>query len=135
MALETLKGIELINEDKVIVMDDLKNSHPHLFNDSGSMDYKVFETEIRPKYPIQIRYDKNSISFTLQNGPIKENGKNGCQLTALIEAAKIVLERLNNKFPCRENSITITKLEEALMWQEKRTKDRLTRGVEGKNLA
>jgi hypothetical protein len=27
----------------------------------------------------------------------------------------------------------ITKIEEALMWQEKRTKDRLARNVEGKN--
>jgi hypothetical protein len=41
---------------------------------------------------------------------------------------------LNGKFPCRENSIAITKLEEALMWLNKRTADRVKRGVEGKNL-
>ena len=45
------------------------------------------------------------------------------------------LQGLNAKFPCRENSIVITKLEEALLWLNKRTKDRETRGVEGKQIA
>jgi hypothetical protein len=35
------------------------------------------------------------------------------------------------KFRCRENSLAITKLEEALMWLEKRTADREARKVEG----
>jgi hypothetical protein len=39
---------------------------------------------------------------------------------------------LNKKFPCRENSIAITNLEQALMWLEKRTRDRVARNVEGK---
>ena len=42
---------------------------------------------------------------------------------------------LNKKFPCRENSIVITKLEESLMWLNKRTADRKARFVEGKYLA
>ena len=42
------------------------------------------------------------------------------------------LSNMNSKFPCRENSIVITKLEESLMWLEKRTSDRKARGVEGK---
>ena len=42
-----------------------------------------------------------------------------------------MIEELNKKFPCRENAVTITKLDEALMWQEKRTKDREARKVEG----
>lgn len=37
------------------------------------------------------------------------------------------------KHPCRENSIAITKLEEALIWLDKRKKDRIERGVEGQN--
>lgn len=52
-------------------------------------------------------------------------------LAVLIDRMKF----LNNSFPCRENSIVITKLEEALMWLEKRTKDREKRGVEGYNKA
>lgn len=52
------------------------------------------------------------------------------------EVLKVLIDRLqflNNKFPCRENSIVITKLEESLMWLEKRTKDRKARGVEGQH--
>jgi hypothetical protein len=45
------------------------------------------------------------------------------------------MKYLQAKFPCRENAIVITKLEESLMWLEKRTNDRLKRGVEGKQLA
>jgi hypothetical protein len=45
------------------------------------------------------------------------------------------LGHLQSKFPCRENAIVITKLEEAAMWLFKRTGDRLKRGVEGKHIA
>lgn len=43
------------------------------------------------------------------------------------------LNYLNGKFPCRENSIAITKLDEALLWLNKRTADRIARNVEGTN--
>jgi hypothetical protein len=54
------------------------------------------------------------------------------------ELMRVLINRiqfLNAKFPSRENSISITKIEEALMWQEKRTRDRQSRGVEGKALS
>ena len=38
---------------------------------------------------------------------------------------------LNEKIPCRQNSLAITKLEEARMWLLNRTLERRTRGVEG----
>ena len=54
------------------------------------------------------------------------------------EVMRVLIHRLtflnekwqNGKFRCRENSIAITKLEEALMWLEKRTADRVERKVE-----
>ena len=52
------------------------------------------------------------------------------------EVIEVLIDRLNNlngKFPCRENSLAITKLEEALMWLNKRTADRIKRGVKGTN--
>lgn len=74
--------------------------------------------------------DYAKVSF--QKGPIKENGVNGCHNEDLIA---IVLDRLQclnqGDFKCRENSIAITKLEEAMMWLNKRTADRKSRGVEG----
>lgn len=74
--------------------------------------------------------DYAKVSF--QKGPIKENGVNGCHNEDLIA---IVLDRLyslnQGDFKCRENSIAITKLEEAMMRLNKRTADRKARGVEG----
>lgn len=67
-----------------------------------------------------------------QNGPIKEVGINGVMNEDLIV---MILDRLNgfqeSQFKCRENSIAITKLEEALLWLNKRTLDRECRNVEG----
>lgn len=131
MALETMKGLEKINGENVVCMDDLREKFPEKFNESGSMDYKWFEKDIRPHNFIYVRHDVNSLSFTIQNGPIKKVGKNGCQVTDVIAAAKHIIEQLDVKFPCRENAMTITKLDEALMWQTKRTMDRESRNVEG----
>lgn len=75
------------------------------------------------------------LSLSFQNGPIKEVGTNGITNESLLAILVHRLGVLNKKFPCRENSIVITKLEESLMWLEKRTKDRLTRGVEGQHKA
>lgn len=131
MALETLKGIEEVGGFKLIDMGGLKDKFPEKFNESGAMDYKWFEAEIRPGNFVYVRHDVNSLSFTIQNGPIKEKGVNGCQVDTIIEAAKVILEGLNKQFPCRENSSAITKLDEALMWLDKRKKDREKRNVEG----
>ncbi|MCK5612949.1 hypothetical protein KAR91_64340 [Candidatus Pacearchaeota archaeon] len=73
------------------------------------------------------------MTFKIQNGPIGEVGYNGCQVDELIAVARIIVAGLNKKFPCRENSCAITKLDEALMWLETRTKDRISRKVEGHN--
>ena len=135
MALETLKNVSRINGQKIVCMDDLRTQFPEMFNESGAMDYAKFEEIVRPNSFIYVRNDKNSLSFTLQNGPIKEVGVNGCQVADVIAVAKHIIEELNKKFPCRENSMTITKLDEALMWQEKRTKDRELRNVEGRSEA
>lgn len=64
-----------------------------------------------------------------------ETIKDGTTTEDVIEVLINRLTYLNGKFPCRENSIAITKLDEALMWLNKRTADRIKRNVEGKNLA
>ena len=135
MALETLTGVKKIGDFNVVVMDELRTQYPEKFNESGSMDYKWFEKDIRPNNFVYVRHDVNSLSFTIQNGPVKENGVNGCQVDTIIEAAKLIIEGLNRNFPCRENSMIITKLDEALMWSEKRKQDRVKRQVEGLNKA
>ena len=75
--------------------------------------------------------DNNTISFKVQDGPQKEVGVNGCQIDDMIKASRAVLEHFNKQFPCRETSIMITKLDEALLWSIARKDDRMKRGVEG----
>lgn len=73
------------------------------------------------------------VSFQIQSDPIGEVGVNGVQALDMLKYTKCLFESLNEAFPCRENSLTITKIEEAIHWQEARTKNRINRGVEGKN--
>lgn len=61
---------------------------------------------------------------------VSDGTTNEAILTVLIDR----LQFLQSKFPCRENAIVITKLEESLMWLEKRTADRVKRNVDGKKL-
>jgi hypothetical protein len=132
MTMESITYLKEVNGKPICVMDELREKYPEKFNESGAMDYAWFEKDIRPNFNIFVRKDVESLSFNMLTKPASEGGDlNRCQLTDLITVALGQLKYLNDKFPCRENSITITKLEEALMWQEKRTKDRLTRGVEG----
>lgn len=71
-------------------------------------------------------------SIHFQNGPVKEEGVNGCHNEDLI---MVVLDRLRGAqagdYSCRENALAITKLEEALLWLNYRTNARIHRGVEG----
>lgn len=69
-----------------------------------------------------------------QQGPVGEAGVNGVTNEALLA---IVIDRLQGfqtgQFACRENALALTKCEEALLWLEKRTAERMQRGVEGTN--
>ena len=76
------------------------------------------------------------ISISWQNGPLgrgpDRKEPNGAFVEGVIAAA---LDRLEwyqaTKFKCRENSLAITKLQEALHWCDHRTRDREKRQVEG----
>lgn len=74
------------------------------------------------------------IYIKFQEGPIKENGVNGVQVEDVIN---VLVNRLDGfqkgGFPCRENALAITKLEEARLWLNERTRKREEQNVEGKN--
>lgn len=133
--IETLRGIEKIDGFDVVVMDDLRKNHPEMFRPDGSMHYHLFEKEIRPKNFIYIRNDTNSISFTVQKGPIKEVGVNGCQVDTLISAAAAMLGGLDEKFPSGYNKCALWCLESALVALRARKAEREARGVEGTSRA
>lgn len=75
---------------------------------------------------------EDATEILFQNGPIPEKGVNGITQEVLIE---IVIDRLRSfqagPFASRENAIALTKLEEAKMWLQQRTRNRMARGVEG----
>jgi hypothetical protein len=87
--------------------------------------------KMRDEFPINITEKMNTISFRLQNGPIKEFGVNGCQVDTMIEAAKLIIGGLNKKFPCEDNKMAVIHLNSALKYLEKRKADREKRNVEG----
>lgn len=126
MALETLAGVKELGGFSIL------SERP--MTSEGFVDWTLFD-EQRKSQPIYIDHEVNMISFRIQNGPIKEVGVNGCQVDTLIHAAKEIISKLNAKFPCRENALAITKLEESLHWLDARKKDREKREVEGLNKA
>ena len=74
----------------------------------------------------------NYCRVSFQNGPIKEFGVNGITQEALLA---IVIDRLRSfqqgPYSCRDNAIALTHCEDALMWLQRRTRERIKRGVEG----
>lgn len=80
-----------------------------------------------------IKVDGRSVTFIGQRGPIKDYGVNGCQVDDMITFALGTLQTFQKKFPCRENALAITKLEESLHWLDARQRDREARRVEGRD--
>lgn len=112
----------------------------HQINDFNSEHVTVTRYDDRAEfgahheYAIYIHGDKHPpVSIIrFQKGPVKEFGVNGVTDEALLA---IVLDRLRGfqttPYSCRENSLAITKLEEALHWMMHRSIARQRRGVEG----
>ena len=105
----------------------LKAMTPEITNEHMAHNFIEIEnaTDVKGVSPV--------VKFILQSDPVSEVGVNGCQVVDMLEYVKCLFESLNEAFPCRENALTITKIEEALHWQEARTKNRIKRRVEGTN--
>jgi len=97
--------------------EDMKYNAPHHFS--------VYQGDYDTNNKLLCRID-------FQEGPIKECGVNGVCNEDLIAMVITRLEHFQkSEFACRDNSIAITKLEEAMLWLRKRTMAREKRGVEG----
>lgn len=129
MALETLKGVEKIGGFNVVDLEEFKKEFT---GDDGKVDWENLDAN-RKDYPISIAHNINAISFKIQEGPVKEVGINGCQVDTMIETSAIIIQRLNDKFPCDENKQALTHLKMALDALETRKANRIKRGVEGYN--
>lgn len=120
MALKTLFGLKKIGGFDV-------------YQDNEIADGKW--SDVDPKYHICVHHGDNTISFRIQNKPIKEAGVNGCQVSTLIETANIMIRQMDLEIPSIFNGPAVDHLEQALTCLEDRRKDREKRGVEGKSKA
>lgn len=80
--------------------------------------------------------DRDRVSILFQNGPIGEAGVNGVTHEALLA---IVADRLRSfqqgPFASRYNALALTHIEDAQNWLNRRTLERMRRGVEGTHKA
>lgn len=113
MALNTLKGTTVIDGYEV-------------FHRTHEADRSLMADDY-----VIVDHKANTVTFKIQDGPVGEQGKNGCQVDTVIAAARHMIHGLNQEVPCRENSCAITKLDEALHWLHARFADRIARDVEG----
>ena len=83
-------------------------------------------------YEVTLPGGKGWTDIQFQNGPIAEAGVNGITQEVLLA---ICIDRLESfqagSYACRENALALTKMQEAQMWLQKRTRDRMARNVEG----
>lgn len=127
MALETMKGVKEINGEKIL---QERIYFPCAEGEKPEINWQETD-EARKKCPIFVDHDVNMISFRIQNGPIKEVGKNGCQVEDIIAVARHIVNELNEKYPCAENTAMIEHLDAAIICSKLRTSNRQMRGVEG----
>jgi hypothetical protein len=116
--------------NKEITMDNSENNELKLTKTVGTSDRgSEFYTDSNDN-PTGGKSWGVGYEINWQNGIVK-GGKNGAFLEEVIEDCIARLEFFNeSKFRCRENSLAITKLEEALQWLNYRTSKRSKQGVE-----
>lgn len=94
------------------------------------------EYQVIPAGMIDVDDDDTSFAqVSFQNGPIQENGINGCHQEDLLEIVRHRLQSFQaGEFACHENQMALDKVEEALHWLDHQTAARRKRGVEGKSI-
>lgn len=73
------------------------------------------------------------LDIKFQTGGTADNPRNGIFIEDLLIVAYLKLSSYQEKFPCRENALALTKIEESLQWLTSRKADREARGVYGKD--
>lgn len=115
---------------EVFSTDDVQSDGAH-----HAYRIEVYDRYSSNSVPVEDKGMKAVSDLPFQNGGLLEVGANGITDQALLA---VVLDRMrgfnDGPFRCRENSIIITKIEEALMWMEKRSNDRSRRNVEGERI-
>lgn len=74
---------------------------------------------------------KEVLRVKFQTGGTATTEKNGVFIEDLLIVAYAKLNEYNKDLPSRENSLALTKIEEAIMWLANRKAEREARGVYG----
>lgn len=74
-----------------------------------------------------------AITVNWQSGAGQE--KTGAFIEEVLAVAYARLKVLNKKYPCRENSLALTNIEQAVLWLAQRKAERQLRKVDGKDEA
>ena len=119
------KLLDYLQEDHPNTRDNFSFKSMKSLGDAGEF-MKVIVPPTGEGFPI-------SIELLIQNGPIKEYGEHGMQVTDVLRWVRNMYSALNAKFPCEENVDTMHYIELALDCQRKRTERRETQGIEGYN--
>ena len=113
-----------------------------LWEEEGLCMYKSYDKLVFTKKPksYSFSYDINDVDFENESVLISRKGnkedetilrQEGVFSETLIQTVKEYLETVNvGAMASRETSMAITKLDECLMWIDKRSNDRKLRGVQ-----
>lgn len=104
--------------------------------ESSGLITATFETEDKTKdghFYLFIKPDNDQIvgEVIFQHGTVKEVGINGSTNESVLAALIHRTKHLDSLYPCDENKEAIEHLEKALAAFDKRTTNRVARGVEG----
>ncbi len=75
--------------------------------------------------------DKKVLDVKFQHGGTATTEKNGVFIEDLLIVAYTKLNEYNKELPSRENSLALTKIQEAILWLNSRKVERESRGVYG----
>lgn len=106
-------------------MKILREGHRYELENFENKEAKGQEIQFIEKIPALSPTGESPYMVTINDGTTNEE---------VLEVLINRLQVLSAKLPSRETSIAITKLEEALMWLNKRTADRVKRNVKGLNI-
>jgi hypothetical protein len=73
---------------------------------------------------VKISEEGKKITFEIQAGNYNDHGFNGCYPVQIISFVRSLYEVYSKEHPSRENAMILTKLDEALLWDVKRTNKR-----------
>lgn len=77
--------------------------------------------------------DQTMLMFQMQNGPVKEKGRNGADYQSIIEFLIKVYKYFDSQAHCYENTRVIGHLEKAVDFLNQRTVRRVNLNIEGTN--